>query len=109
MNWRPSRAPHWPAPPDVNASSTRIVGQSDDRRLTCSPTCVNSKRSSLNSFLPIVRVLRTRSVSVIVSVWIRALDQIEIADAEIALRVVAARELARAAVAVGRAPARAAR
>ena len=66
VNCRPVRMPDCPAPPDVNASSTRIVGAAEvDVSVVCA--CVSSTRSSLNSFLPIVRVLRTRSVSLVVS------------------------------------------
>jgi hypothetical protein len=43
--------PNWPAPPDVNASSTRMVG------VLKAEVCVvsareNSTRNSLNNFLP---------------------------------------------------------
>ena len=58
---------------------------------------ISEKRNSLNTFLPITLVERTRNVSVLLSVAIGALGQIEIADAEVAAIVLAARVLRAAA------------
>ena len=64
MNCRPSRTPDCPAPPPVNASSTRKVGLVENDEFSVA-VCTNSNFSSLNTFLPMSRVLRRRSVSVV--------------------------------------------
>ena len=60
-------SPDWPAPPAVKASLTRTVGAVENG-VVVGGCLTNSNLSSLNTFLPITRVLRRRKVSVLLSV-----------------------------------------
>ncbi len=62
MNSCPLRTPLTPAPPEVNASSTVTVFASEVGVSVVSRVR-NSARSSLNIFLSMTCVLRTRKVS----------------------------------------------
>ncbi len=64
---RLERVPICPAPPDVKASFTRMVG-AKDCGVVVDSLLVSSNFSSLNTFLPSTRVLRTRKVSFTVEV-----------------------------------------
>ena len=64
---RVEREPDCPAPPEVKASLTRRVGNTDSGSVPDSLD-VSSNLSSLNTFLPITAVLRTRNVSFTCSV-----------------------------------------
>ena len=92
---RPSRTPDCPAPPDVNASRTRIVGAVEDEVSVClrlRQLDAEFAEQLLADGPGVAHAQRVVGGLVLVG----ALGEIEVADAEIAAGAVAARVLAHA-------------